>query len=100
MTMTDPSDAAPPGSPPKPLTRSRDCRMIAGVAGGLAQYLGIDPVIVRIVFVVLTVAGGSGVVLYGLGWLLIPEEGGERTLDLAGVPRGTLLVIAACGLIL
>jgi phage shock protein PspC (stress-responsive transcriptional regulator) len=56
-------------------TRSRRDRMIAGVAGGVAERLDVDPFIVRAAFVVLAVAGGSGVLLYLLGWLLLPEEG-------------------------
>ena len=48
--------------------------MLAGVAAGVARGLGIDPVIVRIAFVVLALAGGAGVPLYLAGWLLIPDE--------------------------
>jgi phage shock protein C len=58
----------------KRLTRSTSDRMLAGVAGGLANYLGLDPTILRIAFVVLTVFGGSGVILYIVFWLLMPEE--------------------------
>jgi phage shock protein PspC (stress-responsive transcriptional regulator) len=50
-------------------------RMLAGVASGVARYLGVDAAIVRIVLVVLTFAGGAGLPLYLAGWLLIPEEG-------------------------
>jgi phage shock protein C len=65
--------------PPEPavrpvLRRSRDDRVVAGVAGGLARYFGIDPVLLRIAFVVLVFAGGSGILLYLIGWLVIPEE--------------------------
>ncbi|MGH2682484.1 MAG: PspC domain-containing protein [Actinomycetota bacterium] len=56
------------------LRRSTDDRVIAGVAGGLGRYLGVDPVVLRIAFVILAFAGGSGVLLYVLGWILIPEE--------------------------
>jgi phage shock protein C len=56
------------------LTRSRSNKIIAGVCAGLANYLGVDPVVIRIAFVVLALAGGGGVVLYVLGWILIPEE--------------------------
>ena len=59
---------------PARLTRSRDERMIGGVAGGIAQYLGIDPVIVRLAFVVLALAGGGGVLAYLVAWLVIPEQ--------------------------
>lgn len=52
--------------------RSHD-RYIAGVAGGVADYLGVDPVIVRIAFVVLTFVGGAGAIAYAAAWLLVPE---------------------------
>ncbi|HEX6195385.1 MAG TPA: PspC domain-containing protein [Jiangellaceae bacterium] len=62
------------------LRRSRDERMLAGVLGGLAQRLGIDPVLLRIVTVVLAVFGGVGIVIYAAGWLLIPDEGADRSI--------------------
>jgi phage shock protein PspC (stress-responsive transcriptional regulator) len=49
--------------------------MLAGVASGLADYFDVDPMLVRIGFVVLTLVGGLAVPLYLAGWLLIPEEG-------------------------
>jgi phage shock protein PspC (stress-responsive transcriptional regulator) len=57
--------------------------VLGGVAAGIARSLGIDPILVRVAFVVLTVFGGSGVLLYLVGWLFIPEDGradsaGER----------------------
>ena len=59
------------------LYRSTTDRMIAGVCGGLGAYLDIDPVIVRLFFVLLTLAGG-GVLIYLLLWILIPyPEQGE-----------------------
>jgi phage shock protein PspC (stress-responsive transcriptional regulator) len=55
--------------------------MLAGVAAGVADYLGIDATIVRIVLAVLTVvSGGVGVLLYLAGWLLIPEEGASQSI--------------------
>jgi phage shock protein PspC (stress-responsive transcriptional regulator) len=62
------------------LERPATDRMIAGVASGLARYLGVDVTIVRIAIAVLTVAGGAGLPLYLAGWLLIPEEGHEQSL--------------------
>ena len=62
-------------SEPKRLTRSKTDRMVAGVAGGIAQYTGVDPVLVRIVFVILALFGGGGLLLYLICWLLMPEEG-------------------------
>jgi len=56
------------------LRRSRDDKVIAGVAGGLGRYLGVDPVIIRVAFVVLAVSGGSGLLLYLVGMIAIPEE--------------------------
>ena len=60
----------------KRLTRSRRERILGGVCGGLADALGIDPTIVRLVWAALTVftAGFPGVLLYLLGWFIIPEE--------------------------
>jgi phage shock protein PspC (stress-responsive transcriptional regulator) len=51
--------------------------VVAGVAAGLARYLGVDVMIIRLAFVVLTIAGGAGIPLYLAGLLLIPEEGSE-----------------------
>jgi phage shock protein PspC (stress-responsive transcriptional regulator) len=65
--------------PVRRLHRSRRDKVVAGVAGGLGEYLGIDPVIIRIGFVALAIAGGSGVLLYALGWLFLPEEGRGET---------------------
>lgn len=61
-------------SEPKRLTRSKTDRMVAGVAGGIAQYVGVDPVLIRIIFVLLALFGGGGLLLYLICWLLIPEE--------------------------
>jgi phage shock protein PspC (stress-responsive transcriptional regulator) len=62
------------------LRRSYDDRMLAGVAGGLARYFGVDSTIVRIAFVVLTLFGGAGIPLYLAGLLLIPEEGSDQSI--------------------
>ncbi len=57
------------------LRRSRDDRMIGGVCGGLGRYVGIDPIIFRIVLAALAIFGGVGLLLYALAWLLIPDDG-------------------------
>ena len=62
----------------KKLTRSNDDVMVAGVAAGLAEYLDIDPVLVRLLFVLLTVFGGNGILVYGILWLLMPQESVEE----------------------
>ncbi|MCQ6962099.1 PspC domain-containing protein [Methanolobus chelungpuianus] len=56
------------------LRRSKSNRMIAGVCGGLGEYFEIDPVLIRLLLVVATLMGGSGIILYLLAWVLIPEE--------------------------
>lgn len=68
-------------TPPPPtedhLQRSSEHRMLAGVAGGLADYFDVDPTLVRVGFVVLSFLGGLAVPLYLAGWLLIPAEGAD-----------------------
>ncbi len=56
------------------LMRSETDRMVAGVCGGLAEYLSLDPVLVRLAFVVLGLASGVGVVLYVLLWIVMPTS--------------------------
>lgn len=58
----------------KRLTRSTHDRMLAGVCGGIAAFLGWDPTVVRIVWIVLTMLGGSGIILYLVLWLVMPQE--------------------------
>ncbi|HEU5471569.1 MAG TPA: PspC domain-containing protein [Actinophytocola sp.] len=57
--------------------RPRRGRKIAGVAAGIGIRYGIDPIIVRVAFVIATFYGGAGVMLYLLGWLLLPEQDDE-----------------------
>jgi phage shock protein PspC (stress-responsive transcriptional regulator) len=71
-----PPPPPPPGAEPRRLRRSRDDRVIAGVCGGVGRYLDVDPVVVRIVAVVLVAFGGAGALLYLAGWLLMPDEAG------------------------
>ena len=52
--------------------RSRRNRMIAGVCGGISETTGVDVLVVRVLFAVLTMTGGAGVVLYGVGWAVLP----------------------------
>jgi phage shock protein PspC (stress-responsive transcriptional regulator) len=63
----------PPGPPVRPqLRRSRTDKILGGVSGGLAEYSGIDALLWRVGFVALALAGGAGVVVYLLLWLLMP----------------------------
>ena len=95
-----------PATPPFGMARSRRDRHVAGVAGGLAAHFHIDPTLVRIGFVVLTVLGGSGVAFYLLGWLFLPEEDEDESLAMqllhhrAGEPwPATALVLAILTLV-
>jgi phage shock protein PspC (stress-responsive transcriptional regulator) len=84
------------GSARRPIRRPVHGRMLAGVAAGIAQYFGIDVTLVRVVFAVLAVVGFTGLAYFGglplyLGgiplylacWLLIPEEGSDRSIAAA-----------------
>jgi phage shock protein PspC (stress-responsive transcriptional regulator) len=63
----------PPGPPARPqLRRSRTDKILGGVSGGLAEYSGVDALLWRVGFVALALAGGTGIVVYLLLWLLMP----------------------------
>lgn len=57
------------------LVRSDLDKMVAGVCGGLAAYMGIDPVLVRLAFVILSLASGVGLVIYLILWVIMPVGG-------------------------
>ena len=59
---------------PKRLYRSKKDKIIGGVCGGIAEYFGIDPVIVRVIAVVLAFMGGSGILAYIIAWIIIPQN--------------------------
>ena len=54
--------------------RSKKNKMLAGVCGGIAEYFEVDPVIVRLLLVLLVLMGFAGIILYLVAWLLIPEN--------------------------
>jgi phage shock protein C len=56
------------------LYRSRTDRKLAGVCGGLAQYFNTDATLIRVLFVVLALLGGPGLVIYLVLWIVVPEE--------------------------
>lgn len=70
--------AAPPEPDRPPLTRAEHHRVVAGVCGGLGRHLDIDPVVFRVVTVVLCLSGGLGLFLYGLAWLIVPTDGESK----------------------
>jgi phage shock protein PspC (stress-responsive transcriptional regulator) len=88
---------------PRRLTRPKDERWLGGVASGLGAYFDLSPTIYRIAFVVLALAGGTGVLLYVVAWLVIPAEGaadsiaGEELRKHRDHPR-RLLGLAVIGL--
>ncbi len=70
-STTGPEPSGPAARPQ--LRRSGTDRMAGGVCGGLAEYSGIDPLLWRVGFVGLTVAGGAGILVYLLLWVLMPS---------------------------
>ena len=70
-------------------------KRVAGVAGGLARHLDVDPLILRVALVVLVFFGGAGLIVYGACWLLVPEDGDQRApFNFDDRTRSVALVIA------
>ena len=61
-------------TPEKKFHRSSSQKMIAGVCGGLAEYFGLDVMIIRIIFVVAALVGSAGIWVYIILWLVLKEE--------------------------
>lgn len=96
---------------PSDLARSPNDRVVAGVAGGLGGYLGVDPIAMRLALVVLSLANGLGLALYLVGWGMLPtaspgrvshrpSPSAERTVGLGLLTIGTLLLFGQAGLLL
>lgn len=66
--------AAKTDTPYNQIHRSQTNKILGGVAGGLGEYFQIDPTIIRIIFVLLTIFGGSGLLIYIVLWILLPSE--------------------------
>jgi signal transduction histidine kinase/phage shock protein PspC (stress-responsive transcriptional regulator) len=103
----------PPAPPFGGLRRSTDDRVVAGVCGGIGARLGVDPVVVRLVVVVLTVANGLGLLAYAVAWVVVPERDAtepgappappvapDRALGVGLVGLGVLLLLRQLGLLL
>jgi phage shock protein C len=56
------------------LYRSKTDRVLAGVCGGLAEYFNLDATLIRVLFVLLAVLGGAGLVLYVAMWIIVPNQ--------------------------
>ncbi len=100
VPVREPQADAPPAAP---LARREQNKVVAGVCAGVGYRMGIDPNIVRVVAVVLTIFGGAGLLLYAIGWLLMPQETtgtslGERALR-GGGPGGLTSVLLALALV-
>jgi phage shock protein PspC (stress-responsive transcriptional regulator) len=72
--MTEITEPALEEAPPRRLVRTEEGRHLAGVASGLGQYFDVNPLVYRIAFAALTLAGGTGLLLYLAAWLVIPHE--------------------------
>lgn len=58
----------------KRLYRSRNNRMLAGVCGGIAEYSDVDPTVVRLLWLLMSLIWGAGIIAYIVAWIIIPEE--------------------------
>jgi len=58
----------------KKLYRSKTNRIIAGVCGGFGEYFNVDPTIVRLIWILFSLALGAGIITYIIAWLVIPEK--------------------------
>lgn len=63
------------------LYRSENNRILGGVCGGLGSYFDIDPNIIRIIWVLLVFLYGTGILLYIVAWLILPDESEKNTID-------------------
>src|ERR671918_171730 len=81
------------------LRRSRSNRMLAGVAGGLGAYFELHPAVFRVSFVVLTLMGGAGIVIYLAAALVMPDEGADDSRAAAALRRRRPWVLVVLGLL-
>lgn len=71
------------------LYKSRTNRQISGVCGGIGEYFNIDPVIIRLLVVVFTIAGGAGLIAYIIAAIIIPEPEGVTSTDVMEDEEGS-----------
>ena len=64
---------------PRRLQRNPDNKVIAGVASGVADFFGLDPTVVRVVWALTMLLGGLGVIVYIILWIVVPEGDSDRT---------------------
>ncbi|MFP5283670.1 MAG: PspC domain-containing protein, partial [Actinomycetes bacterium] len=73
--MSNPYPPYPPPPPPRRLERSKQNRILGGVCGGVANYLNMDPTLVRVLTVLVALFTGVPIILYLVALFVIPEEG-------------------------
>jgi phage shock protein PspC (stress-responsive transcriptional regulator) len=99
---TETTTPTPEPPAPRRLVRASEERVIAGVCSGIGRYFGIDPVVVRLITVVLVFFGGAGLIAYGAAWLLVPSDkaadGGSTGRALAKRTAVVLGVIVLTGI--
>ncbi|MFC5992732.1 PspC domain-containing protein [Pseudonocardia hispaniensis] len=82
----------------EPMVRRRSGRLVAGVAGGVADHLGVDVLWVRSAFVILAAANGAGVIAYGLLWMFVRQESADVTRAIGRAERQQAMGLAALGI--
>ncbi|HWB71499.1 MAG TPA: PspC domain-containing protein, partial [Egibacteraceae bacterium] len=95
--------ASPPPPSQRPLLRRDHDKHLAGVAGGLADYLGVDATLIRVAFAALTILGGIGIPLYLLGWVLLPLPSQPRSHAeqwFANAPNTAVVILVILGLLI
>ncbi len=104
-TTPSTGDGRPHGDAPRRLTRRSQDRLLGGVAGGLADYLGVDPVLVRLAFVALAFLNLLGVLAYLVAWVVVPADDAaaaplEQAVDTAAPGAGGRRVVGIVLLVL
>jgi phage shock protein C len=74
----------------KRLYRSRANRILAGVCGGIGEYMNVDPTIIRVIVILVALVYGTGILLYIIAWLIIPERPIESAQPIPPPPSQTV----------
>ena len=86
--MTETTETIPhAAAEPRRLFRAEDGRWLGGVCAGLGRYFELNPMIYRIGFVALALAGGTGILLYVAAWLVMPDEGVEDSIAAEAIKK-------------
>jgi phage shock protein PspC (stress-responsive transcriptional regulator) len=96
--MSEDTTTQTPAPEPRRFRRSTSDRVLGGVCGGLGTYLGVDPIIVRVVAVVLAFFGGAGLLFYLAAWLLVPSDDPSAQQSRGRAPTVVGVVVLVIGL--